>query len=589
MSESTVPTFVIRFENRKRHLIEVELWLTARPPELTIAFPVWTPGSYMVREYTRNIESIVASMHQSVFGEFQENISFSRSGKNRWFCAIDQDETIIRIRYQLYCREMSVRTNWVERDYAFLTGAATFPFIVGRADQPLNVRLELPSDWQQALTSMPTLGGEPGTFRASSFDELVDSPIVCGNFETREFDQGDILHRLIDVGGGELWDLDRASADTQRIVAHHQEFWGEIPYPRYDFINLVTEGRGGLEHDNSTALMCSRYAMRNRDTYVDWLGLVSHEFFHTWNVRRLRPKALMEYDYEREQHVEELWIAEGITSYFDDLSLARLQLCSADEYLKRLSKAINAVQSSPGRHVQTLNQSSWDAWTKLYRPDENSPNSQISYYSKGAIVSWMLDAEIQRATNGSACLDDLVRALWKRCRDTGYTQSDFDALVLEIAGEEVCAWLQVQLTSTEELQFGSTLDWFGLQFSADDSDPTKKSNWMGCKLASEGDLVITGVVRESPADEAGLNVGDELLAIDGYRVARHNHASVMNCYRNPDKIKILLARRGKIQTHDMQLVPEISQHWQLEFDPKASSDAVARRSRWLQLVSFENA
>ncbi len=584
MSEPTHDLlYRVSFEDRQQHSINVELWLFAEST-FSLIFPVWTPGSYMIREYTRNIESVGATAHLERFGPAQATVRLARQGKNRWQGAVERP-TQICVSYRLYCREMTVRTNWVERDFASLSGAATFPF-VDRVDQPAQIELDLPADWPHVATPLPRIQDDSHKtlFRAETYHEVVDSPIVCGNLQQRQFEVAGGQHYLVNVGGEGLWDLDRAARDTARIVAGHQDFWGCQPYPHYWFINLATGGRGGLEHDNSTLLMCAPHAMRSRESYVDWLGLVSHEFFHTWNIRRLRPRPLMNYDYEREQFLEELWIAEGITSYFDDLALKRLGLCTVEEYLSRLSKTIDTVQSAPGRLVQTLRDSSWDAWTKLYRPDENSRNSRISYYSKGALVSWLLDVELQRATNGEVALDDVVRELGRRHQSSGYSQDDFDQIVVELAGAEVANWLGEQLANAAELDYTPALQWLGLSFeqptAVDAADGP--GAWLGCETKGEQIARVSCVLRGTPAAEAGLNVGDEILGLNGYRVHPDQLENRIREFEPGDEVQLLLARRHKLMSLDVCLGSAPESNWQLTFDPQAQQPAIAMRERWLK-------
>lgn len=583
--------YAIRFTEPTHHVVEIELWIPwgdDGAPDMQLIFPVWTPGSYMLREYTRNIESISARAHSSVDGSVQETLVLSRSGKNRWNISRPSDpQSMVCVVYRLYCREMSVRTNWVERDYGFITGAATFPFVRGRETEPLELQLELPTNWRDVACALPQLEriGSRVRLLAGNFDQLVDAPLVCGNFDIREFEVGGRMHYLANVGGDQLWDLDRAVEDCKLIVASHQNFWGEVPYDSYWFLNLNTESRGGLEHDNSTVLMCSRWAMHRRESYLDWLALVSHEFFHTWNVRRLRPKQLMRYDYEQEQFVEELWIAEGITSYFDDLALVRSGLCTRDEYLARLSKTVQAVQASPGRLIQDLKNASWDTWTKHYRPDENSGNARISYYLKGAVVAWLLDVALRQSSQEAVTLEDVMRLLWQRHSQTGYTLHDFETIVEDLGSREIRDWLNARVREADEVDFDPALAWFGLQFKAEDS--AKKSNfakvWIGSQsTGSEGKLIVRTVLRGSPSDRAGLNVDDELLALAGYRLSPETWPGHLEMFEPEQELEFLVSRRGKIVPLKITLGKKPPHNWELEVDPSASTPASSRLQSWLR-------
>lgn len=593
--------YEVSFREAEHHVIEVDLWIqTQGASALEIVFPVWTPGSYMIREYARNVEQITATAHEDATGSEGPSLAIEHLDKHRWLVNSEGAEWV-RARYQLYAREMSVRTNWVERDYAFLTGAAAFPFVRGREDRPIVVRLQLPQQWANVATSLvrkTTTNQQIVELWADNYDDLVDSPIVCGMLDITPFEVGGREHYLVNCGGDDLWNGLRAVADIERIVAEHQQFWGVIPYDRYYFMNLITESGGGLEHDNSCVLMASRWAMRRRDGYLNWLALVSHEFFHTWNIRRLRPRELMRYDYEREQYLSELWIAEGITSYFDDLALVRCGLCTREEYLQRLSKNIANVQTAPGRSVQTLEDASWDTWIKHYRPDENTTNARISYYIKGMLVAWLLDAEIQRATGRARTLDEAVRLLWHERLKSGYTLADFSEIVDRVAGTSLSPWLNECVSSCDELDFEPALEWFGLRFKTNDrptsdrpvndrqaKEPGDKTGdvWIGSdSTGNEGRLWVRRVYRGSPSDIAGLNVDDELIALDGYRVDPATWPDRLGLYRPGDAVPLTISRRGKLIELPLRLGHKPTSTWQLEVSPTASSAAEENLRAWLR-------
>jgi predicted metalloprotease with PDZ domain len=581
-------------QSRSRFYYEVDFHQAARhiaegSHACRLIFPVWTPGSYMIREYTRNIERLSATCHQQFHGPVHETVEPHRIGKNVW--EFDAEEVDwLKVHYQLYCRELSVRTNWLESDFGFLTGAAAFPFVEGYEDRPIEMRMQLPEQWRSIATSLCRL--EPDVdverYQAETFDELVDSPIALGDFPVRSFCVGGKPHYLANVGDRQNWDLDRAIADLERIVDEEQRFWGEIPYEDYWFINLLTESGGGLEHDNSTVLMTSRWAMQKRDSYLNWLALVSHEFFHTWNVRRLRPKVLLSYDYQQEQFFKELWIAEGITSYFDDLMLVWAGLCTREEYLARLSKNIQAVQAAPGRLVQPLDQSSWDAWIKHYRPDENSQNARISYYLKGALVAWLLDSQLRRSSGGVHTLGNLMRQLWQEFRHTGYTLADFERMVELRCGSELRDWLHEQVCEAKELDFTEALRYFGLRFKSSNGKKEAATEklvsevWIGSdSTATDGRLYVRRVYRGSPSDNAGLNVDDELIALDGYRLTPEAWPDRLNMYLPGDSLELLVARRGQLKRLTICMGQRNSQTWQLELDPAATMAAKSNLDRWL--------
>jgi predicted metalloprotease with PDZ domain len=479
---------------------------------------------------------------------------------------------------------MSVRTNWVEKDFAFLTGAATFLTRDDCLDRSHIIKLDPLPQWKQIATSLAASSTDPWTRIATSFDDLVDSPIVMGELDIRSFECGGVPHYLATLGGDKFWDSEKALADVQKIVAKEQEFWGEVPYKSYWFLNLATEQGGGLEHDNSTVLMTSRFATKDKAKYQNWLGLVSHEFFHTWNVRRLRPKSLVNYDYDREQYFRELWVAEGVTSYYDDLFLPRAGLCTPTEYLDRLNKTVADVQKSPGRKVQSLFDSSFDAWTKYYRPDENAKNSRVSYYTKGSLVGLLLDVEIRRATGNAKSLDDVMRKLWSEHRITGYTNDDVVRICCEISGQDLQPWFKDCLETTKELNFQPLLDFYGLEWkdsTVKESTATEPA-FVGLTLNNQaGKAMVATVPIDTPAAEAGFNVGDEWIGLNNLRITPENWNEMVGYFHAGDDCECLIARHGKLVTLKMTLGTKPRESWTLKRIEKPSELQEANWKNWL--------
>ena len=393
-------SYVLRFPAPQTHYVDVEATIpTDGRPEVELMMAVWTPGSYMVREFSRNVESVSAATSEG------ELLRIAKTSKNRWTVET-RGLPRVTIRYRVYSREMSVRTNFVDEGFAILNGAPTFLTLVGGERRPHDVRVVLPPQWRAAVSPLPQQGD---VYRAPDFDTLVDSPIYAGNAPVYRFEVGGRPHFLVNEGEGTVWDGPRSAADVERIAREQAAFWGVVPYERYVFFNLITEAGGGLEHRDSTVLMTSRWKSRTREGYRDWLALVSHELFHAWNVKRLRPAELGPFDYEREVYTRNLWFVEGVTSYYDDLLVHRAGLSSRDELPEGPEQADRTLQTTPGRLVQPLEDSSFDAWIKYYRRDENSVNTGISYYTKGSVVALLLDARIRRATGGKRSLDDVLR------------------------------------------------------------------------------------------------------------------------------------------------------------------------------------
>ncbi|HEX3130240.1 MAG TPA: PDZ domain-containing protein, partial [Thermoanaerobaculia bacterium] len=396
-------------------------------------------------------------------------------------------------------------------------------------------------------------------------------------------------------GEAGVFDGAMAARDLQKIVEAQRAFWGSLPYEKYLFLNVITEAGGGLEHRNACVLMTSRWKSRTREGYVDWLELVSHELFHAWNVKRLRPAELGPFDYEGEVYTRSLWFAEGVTSYYDALLVHRAGLSSREEYFKKVSKEIEALQTTPGRLVQALEDSSFDAWIKYYRRDENSVNTGISYYTKGSVVSFLLDSRIRQATAGRRSLDDVLRLAWRRYSgERGFQKEELRAAIDEVAGPGLDAWLARALETTEELDYEPALAWYGLRFveSEDSDDKEKKeekseepAGWLGVDTeVQSGRLVVTQVRRETPGYEAGINVGDEILGLGDYRVPPEGWNERLKAYRPGQKETLLVARRERLMRLPVVFGEKPRLRWKLEPDPAATPEQRAHLEDWLRGV-----
>lgn len=557
------------------HLIVTATFDAKGRDSLELFMPVWTPGSYLIREYARHVETISARDGSG------RSIPIEKTRKNRWRVNTKTTDKAI-IRYRLYCREMSVRTNWVEEGFAILNGAPTFITALDMLDRPHRVRVHLPQNWSKVSTALIP-GDKPREYVARDFDYLVDSPIVLGNQVVEKFNVGGIEHELVTLGGEGIWDTEKAAKDLAKIVEQHHKVWQVIPYRNYKFLNCVVEAGGGLEHDNSTLMMTSRWSFGTRSRYLSWLSLASHEFFHTWNIRRLRPVELIKYDYENENYFSTLWIGEGVTSYYDDLLVKRSGLSTEKEYLNFLSRQIKSLQTTEGRLTQSLSDSSRDTWIKFYRPDENSRNARISYYTKGAVAAFLLDAEIRSATKGQKSLDDVMRELYRRyAGNKGFTSAQFRALASEIAGRDLSAWFAHAIDSTEELDYQTALAHYGLQFKKPSSSKKPEPVWTGLSLSSEnGRQVVSAVTRNSPAFKAGINVGDELIAIGGFRIQQSDLATITRPIKPGEERSCLVARRGRILEKTIHFEARPFDQWTLTRVAKPTDQQKANLDAWL--------
>ncbi len=560
--------YTLRFPAPHTHYVDVEAAIpTAGRAEVELYMATWTPGSYLIREYERHVEAVTASAGARA-------VNVAKSAKNRWKIATGGAASVT-LRYKVYSREMTVRNNWVEAGFAMLNGAPTFITLVERAARPHEVRVELPAAWKRVETALEPIAGSANAFRAPDFDTIVDSPIIIGNPLTRDFTVEGKRHVVVFEGDTALIDADKAAADVQKIVVAARNVMGPFQYPHYYFLTMVTESGGGLEHKNSFLGMGNRFLTRTDRNYKGWLGLIAHEYFHNWNVKRLRPVELGPFDYENENYVKTLWVAEGFTDYYADILPKRAGIESKEEFLDGISNQIEQVQTVPGRLVTPVNMASYDTWIKQYRPDENTANMSVNYYPKGAVIAFLLDAKIRKATSGARSLDTGMQwAMQRYSGDKGYTPDQFYAVMSEAAGTDLKGWFAKTAESTEELDYTEALDYYGLRFRPVDTKNARAYIGGGTRNDA-GRLVITSVRRGTPAIDAGLNVDDEIIAIDDVRVRADGLAARLEQYKAGDRIAVLVARRDRLMKIDVTLGPEPGRAWRLEPLPNATAEQTA--------------
>jgi len=571
--------YTLSFPAPHTHYVEVRADVpTSGQDEIELMMATWTPGSYLIREYERHVENVAAA------GPSGQLLRVTKTAKNRWAVTTGGAATVA-VTYRVYGREMSVRTNWIEADFALINGAPTFLTLADSQPRQHEIALTLPSSWSRSVTSLPLLAGTANRYCAATYDVLVDSPILAGSPAVYDFGIAGKVHRLVNEGEAGVFEGARAARDLESIVREHHRFWGVVPYDKYICINLITEAGGGLEHASSAVLMTSRWATRTRKAYLGWLELASHELFHVWNGKRLRPIELGPFDYEREATTRGLWVVEGITEYYGHLLLHRAGLSTRDEFLGSLSEKIEALQTTPGRAVQSVASASFDAWIKLYRPDENLPNVSISYYVKGAVVALLLDLEIRRVTGNRHGLDDVMRAAFNRFAGArGFTDEEFRALAGEIAGTSLAEFFSSALDGTGELDYTNAFESIGLRFKTAEpaSGRTPGRATLGVATKMDGNrLVVSQVRRGTVAHEAGVNVDDEIIAIDDFRVRPDQLDARMEQYTPGERVSLLVARRDRLVRLDLTLGREPLTAWQLEIDPAATSAQRALLDSWL--------
>jgi predicted metalloprotease with PDZ domain len=464
--------YTVRFPAPDKHLAEVEATVpTGGRASVELMMPVWTPGFYRIENYAGRIQELSARTPDG------KALKVDQPKKNRWQIQTGGAPTIV-VSYRLVCESKSVTNNWVGNDLLVLNGGATFLTLVEQARRPHDVKLELPAKWKRSMTGLePAPGGQPNHYRAADFDTLVDSPILAGNLDVREFDVEGSKHFVVNAGDAAGWDVKQAVGDLEKIVREHHRMWGFLPFKRYVFLFVFRPGGGGgLEHKNSTLVLTNPTAMRTPASYLSWLNLVSHEYFHAFNVKRLRPVELGPFDYEKEARTTGLWVAEGLTTFYGELIATRAGLGSSEDFLARLSSHIDQLQKSPGRLLQTLEQASWQVWTDSFSGIGGDKAKSVNYYVKGPVVGFLLDAKIRTATGGKKSLDDLMKLAYQRyAGERGFTAEEFRKTAAEVAGADVEMWLKKAVASTEELEYTEALDWFGLRFASADGKQKMKT------------------------------------------------------------------------------------------------------------------
>jgi predicted metalloprotease with PDZ domain len=536
------------------HLFNVEArvrYRAAAPAALDLLMPVWTPGSYLVREFERHVQEFEARDGGG------RALAWTKTNKNTW-----RVETAgareVRVRYAVYANELSVRTSELNDRHAFWNNANLLMYPDGLLGAPSTVRVEPFGDWKIA-TGLPAAAGAPNTFRAEDFDVLYDSPFLVSNFKTLAFEVKGVPHRIVVDGEGD-YDPERLRRDSQRIVEAAAELMGEVPYRDYTVMLLLAAARGGgLEHLNSTALIYPRFGFASNEDWRSLHTLVAHEVFHVWNVKRIRPDALGPFDYTQENYTRLLWVAEGVTSYYENLLVRRAGLMSDRQFLTLAAQEIQKLQETPGRLVQSVEESSFDAWVKQYRPDENTINSSISYYDKGAIVGLLLDLEIRRRSGGARSLDDVMRALYNDFfkRNRNYTPEDFQRVAERAAGSSLEEFFRRYVRGRDELDYDASLAWAGLRLdTASDAAgrPAPQLADLGATLEEkDGRLTVKNVPAGTPAYEQGLSAADQIVAVDGYRATLAFLNARVADKRPGERLSLTVFRTDELRTLDIKL------------------------------------
>lgn len=542
----------VSFPKDKEQVFLVRSEFPVSSAQTELIMPDWTPGSYLIRDHAANINRISATAEDGT------DLILQKISKDRWQVNTSMTGTLV-VDYEVFTPTLNVSTSWASRAFSLINGASVFLYTADSRN--LRQTLEIIDDPSRGEPSTAMLSAPDGGFQAVNYDALVDNPVAIADAPAYRFTNNAQDYVLLNVGENAFWNGQQAAQDVEKIVAETQSFWGTNPLKRpYWFMNFIVEAKGGLEHDHSTVMMTGRQQMRDRNAYVKWLGLVAHEFFHVWNVRNMRPLELEHYDYQNEQYTSQLWIAEGLTSYYDNLIMSRAGLITPKEYMELLAKNIYRLETTPGRLLRPVTEASVDAWVRHYKPNGNSHNSTISYYTKGAVIGFVLDTYLRKSSRGRNTLDEVMRKMYDLYSSKPYSSDAFKNVVIDVGGAKAGVFLQSLLTTTVDPDVDASLDYYGLELNRGailiTGEPDEKPllsdigvHWNDNKPG----LVVKTVVDGSGGATAGLMTGDEILAIGEERLTRGNLEKLMTSFSPGEQVSLLISRRGKVINLDITL------------------------------------
>ncbi len=581
--------FTVAMPRPETHLYEITMEVDPKgATTLDLVLPVWTPGSYLVREFARHVRDFSAREKGT-----RGTIPAEKVAKNIWRLSLPSKKSLglVSVSYRVYAHELSVRTSHLDSSHGYGNGANLFFYVDGRKEEPHELLFALPRGWKASI-ALPARGR---VFRAADYDELVDSPFECGTHRTFEFAVHGVPHTLAIWGGGNE-DPARLARDLKRLVLEAAALFGGLPYERYLFlVHLSAGARGGLEHLSSQSVAFDPHAFRPEKAYRDALLVFSHELFHAWNVKRIRPESFGPFDYEGEVYTKDLWALEGFTSYYEALLLVRAGLLTEAQAFEEWMRHWKAHLETPGRFVQSAESASFDAWIRFYRPDENSVNVSESYYRRGAILGLALDLTLRRATGGRRGLDEVFRRLFRTyaAKGLGYPPRAFEDAAARVApsGAMVRRFFERAVRGTGTPDLGRLLGAVGLRLRevpeteegvTEGMAPRLRADFGWKTKVEDGRLVLAEVHDEGPALRAGLNAGDALVAFDARRAGEELIARLEKERKPGSAVKVTVFRRDILETHRVRLGGRRASVWRIEALPDASSGAKRLKKRWLK-------
>jgi predicted metalloprotease with PDZ domain len=541
--------YSIQTDKFNKHLFDVQI--NIKKPNISgqkLSLPTWIAGSYLIRDFAKHLTQI------KVTTDTNTQLEIKQIDKNHW--QIEPSEQNIIISYQVYAFDLSVRSAYLDNTRGFFNGGSVFLEVEGQQNSPCSIKINPQPNW----TVHTALKFDGDIYIADNYQHLIDCPVEMAQANHFDFKVNEIKHDFV-ISGRHSCDNERIKKDIALICQHHHTFFGgDLPFEKYLFLLFVNHNDyGGLEHLNSTSLICSREDLPQQNQiitpeYTRFLALCSHEYFHAWWIKTIKPQSFRNLEFNKEVYTEQLWIFEGFTSYYDELTLLRTKLLSLEQYLSLFCQTLNKVYQSPGRFEQTLINSSFETWTKFYQPNENSVNSQISYYSKGAIFAFVLDIKIRQISDNEKCLDDVLKIIWqdKTFHQNGLENNTIQQIVQQITHYDFTDFFDLALNTTNNLPLKESFAYLGIDFKLVQEKNKKVS--LGIIIKEQNNtLIIKNVFTDSSAETAGLYVGDEIIAINNIKVTEVNFNKTLQKYSVDSMIKLSIFRDSELQNIEVTL------------------------------------
>ena len=551
-------SYELRMPKPQNHYFEVQMNISeVNEKQIEVKLPVWTPGSYLVREFSKNINLVKA------FTKDGKPLKVSKKSKNAWIIETENSKDV-QVKYEVYSFEVSVRTPFLDLSHGFVSGSGVFMYVEKAMNQAGSVTIFPHESFKRISTSLSrdNSKGSGQRFLFEDYDQLVDCPIEIGNQEIFEFTAAGVLHTVA-MYGEFNGNVDQIKRDMAKIVEAETAVIGKNPNKNYTFIvHNVVDGQGGLEHKSSCVLSVNRWTYAGNQ-YVDFLNLVAHEYFHLWNVKRIRPIELGPFNYDQENYTSLLWVMEGFTSYYDELILRRTGFYTEEQFLAKLQSSINYVEGTPGSRVQPVAHASFDAWVKAYRPNENSSNTTMTYYSRGSVLASLIDAMIVADSDGKKCLDHFMQHLYVTYYEglkRGFSEAEFKAELSKFVGKNMDDFFAKYVDGTEVIPYKEFYAPVGLNVQ----DISSNNPSFGASVREEGGKVMVKSVRfGSSAEEAGISVGDEIIGCNAYRVDQGMFEGMMSGMDNLENCELLIARDEKLFSVQVTIQPYKKQQFSL--------------------------